>query len=294
MILSLIVVTLMSACDLGHSARILGVVPSPSHSHQIVFRPIWRELSKRGHDLVVITTDPENDPKLNITEIDISFAYDLWTNKHDIIKQIGQFWSSPIKTIEDILNSTQDMCSQELLHPDVQALLKNDTEYFDLLIVEYMYPVMFGFAERFKCPYIGILTMDLVNFVHSMLGNPTHPVLYPELILPYEGELNFWQRLVSSICNLILPIFNIFSGLDGSAHQKLMEEHFGGNLPPVVDILKNVSMLFINVDPSSYTRPLGPAFIPIGGGTHLTTKKALAKVKNIYLYLDIIFLKRMW
>ncbi|KAJ8930791.1 hypothetical protein NQ314_016368 [Rhamnusium bicolor] len=277
MISSSLFVVIILMCEYGNSTRILGLVPTPSYSHQAVFRPIWRELAKRGHDLVVITTDPENDPKLNIREIDISYAYDLW-KKYDIVKQFTELRSNPMK-INIVLNALQDICIQELLHPDIQALLKNDTEYFDLIIMEYMYPIMFGFPGRFKSPYIGVVTMDLTSFVHSMLGNPTHPVLYPDAILPYEGKLSFWERLTSSLFSIFYPVFSIISGaMDTGGNQQIMEDHFGIDLPPVINILKNVSMVFINVDPSSYTRPLGPAFVAIGGGTHLRARKALPKV----------------
>ncbi|KAL3288283.1 hypothetical protein HHI36_002731 [Cryptolaemus montrouzieri] len=62
-----------------NSARILGWFVCPSISHQSVFQPIWRELSLRGHEVTVITSDPLNDPTLkNLTEIDVKFSYKLW------------------------------------------------------------------------------------------------------------------------------------------------------------------------------------------------------------------------
>lgn len=57
-----------------HSARILAWFPSPSISHQVVFRPVTQELAKRGHEVVVITTDPAFPPgqaPSNLTEIDV-------------------------------------------------------------------------------------------------------------------------------------------------------------------------------------------------------------------------------
>jgi hypothetical protein len=42
-------------CD---CARILGIFPSPSFSHQIVFQTIMKALVARGHQVTVISTDP--------------------------------------------------------------------------------------------------------------------------------------------------------------------------------------------------------------------------------------------
>lgn len=68
------VVTVLQLCE---GAKILGIIPTPSYSHQLAFQPIWRELSLRGHNVTVITANPLNDPKLiNLTEINISTVYD--------------------------------------------------------------------------------------------------------------------------------------------------------------------------------------------------------------------------
>jgi glucuronosyltransferase len=40
------------------SARILGIFPTPSFSHQIVFQTIMKALVARGHQVTVISTDP--------------------------------------------------------------------------------------------------------------------------------------------------------------------------------------------------------------------------------------------
>lgn len=67
------------------SANILGVVLHTSYSHQIPFRPIWRELAARGHNVTVLTTDPMNENLANLREIDLSSAYDAWRST-DIIE----------------------------------------------------------------------------------------------------------------------------------------------------------------------------------------------------------------
>jgi hypothetical protein len=39
-------------------ARILGIFPGPSFSHQLVFQTIMKTLAARGHHVTVISTDP--------------------------------------------------------------------------------------------------------------------------------------------------------------------------------------------------------------------------------------------
>lgn len=59
-------------------ADILAIIPSASFSHQTPFRPLWRALAKRGHNITLVTADPMRDPTLkNLKEIDMSYAYEI-------------------------------------------------------------------------------------------------------------------------------------------------------------------------------------------------------------------------
>ncbi|PSN29408.1 hypothetical protein C0J52_28242 [Blattella germanica] len=42
----------------SNGARILGIFPTPSSSHQVPFQTIMRALAARGHQVTIITPDP--------------------------------------------------------------------------------------------------------------------------------------------------------------------------------------------------------------------------------------------
>lgn len=44
-----------------NAAKILAFLPLPILSHHIVFRPIFKELANRGHDLTLVTMIPVED-----------------------------------------------------------------------------------------------------------------------------------------------------------------------------------------------------------------------------------------
>ncbi|KAJ8880307.1 hypothetical protein PR048_016773 [Dryococelus australis] len=70
--------------QIADSARILGLFIAPSTSRRVIHRAPTMELARRGHQLVVVTPHPINDPTFpNYTEIDISF---LCKSKEDMIK----------------------------------------------------------------------------------------------------------------------------------------------------------------------------------------------------------------
>lgn len=64
----------------------------------------------------------------------------------------------------------RDVARMELTHPEVQNMLKNETEHFDLVIAEMHITLMFGFAHRFRCPLIGISSTEILTEHHAILG----------------------------------------------------------------------------------------------------------------------------
>ncbi|XP_052744252.1 UDP-glucuronosyltransferase 2B15 isoform X2 [Bicyclus anynana] len=106
---------------LTSGARILGVFPTPSISHQVVFRPLVQELVKRGHEVTVITTDPAFKPgqaPTNLTEIDVhDLSYKIWINAleemktgiedDDVYSQIQVVIISMSKDLNDLLNKSK-------------------------------------------------------------------------------------------------------------------------------------------------------------------------------------------
>lgn len=259
-------------------ARILGIVPTPSYSHQIAFQSIWRELSLRGHDLVVLTTDPIKDSSLiNLKEIDLSFAYELWNVKHNITNMIETAQESLLKYIDRYVAMIDDIIEQELQHPDVQNIIKNETERFDLLMLEYPYPVMTAFSERFKCPFIGMTSLDAHAIVYDAVGNPSHPVLNPDFSLPLGATLTFKERLLSVLFQLYIKYYVYW--ISNPRGDLTVKKYFGENYPSLKELAVKVDMLFVNVDPIFHSiRPIVPAVIQIGGGTHIKPGRKLPKV----------------
>lgn len=260
----------------ANSAKIFASVFTPSYSHQIAFRPLWKELAKRGHQITLLTTDPMNDKSLkNIKEIDLSGSYQvmetgnsskLLTNRQQGIKE----------TLDTYINSLSATAAWQFNHTEVQKLINNKDEHFDILILEVMYPSHLAFVDRFKAPYIGITPIDATTRVHKAIGNPTNPIVYPDTVLPYTTNLSFKERLIATV-------FSLFSWWYDTYHIYPLEDanvrKFFPNIRPLDEIQKDISLLFVNMNPIFHTvRALGPSTIQIGGGTHITEAKLLPKV----------------
>jgi glucuronosyltransferase len=64
----LLMLTLMPVAMIG-GAKVLGVFPFPVRSHLIVQKPLMLELARRGHEVTVVSSFPENKVIPNYTDI---------------------------------------------------------------------------------------------------------------------------------------------------------------------------------------------------------------------------------
>lgn len=279
MLLALLFLTVSS--EVGESARILGVVPSASYSHQIVFRPIWKELAERGHEVVVITTDPEGGGHPRLKEINVNFVYDDW---REFIRTVEENLN-PFFLVKYVKRFTMEICRKELAHPEVAKLLGNETEHFDLVMAELFYPLMFGLGHRFNCPVIGLSSLDIPNAFYSVWGNPVHPVAYPDVFIAQRGgAMNFKMRLESVLYELFLITSHAMDREWRRLERRFIEEHFGLEDKVIEDLMRMyVSMVFINVPPTLSMRPIGPNVVNIGGNLHINPPKNLTKVSSVEL-----------
>lgn len=127
------------------SARILASVFIPSLGHQIPFRPLWKELAKRGHEITLLTTDPMKDPFLkNIKEIDLSGSYEVWEKQDFNEVDTQQDFSSHIRK----LNAWDEVVEWQLSQQEIKDLIQNGKDYYDVLIVDITNPIYLAFAER--------------------------------------------------------------------------------------------------------------------------------------------------
>lgn len=261
-------------CYTCETARILAVVPIPSFSHQMAYRPLWKELSHRGHQVVLLTTDPIKDSTLiNLTEIDMHGSYEILTeiNFNDIFILSERF--SPITMMQSIVDFCMALQTYQYNLQDVQNVIKNGK--FDLVIAEYLEPSSLFYGEFFDCPVIAVTSMDAIPLFHKAMGNPTHPLVYPSQDVAYSIPTNFQQRLFQLIFRWIFEYYII--DLTHSSRE-MLSVLFKRNLPPFEETMKRVQLTFINSNPVFYpTRPLSPATVNVFG-MHITKAKPLPQV----------------
>ncbi|XP_073961129.1 UDP-glucosyltransferase 2-like [Choristoneura fumiferana] len=281
--ISLVVSVTLIFTNLIEAARILAVYPTPSISHQVVFRPLTNELVKRGHEVVVITTDPQypkGQAPENLTEIDVhDLSYKAWRNtiavmkngeKNDVITQAKSFCAVSLKIFEE-----------QTKFPEVQDIIKNKNSTFDLLLVEAWPRFTLGFSHAVKAPVIAVSSLGHIFDNYEVIGAPSHPLLYPQAFNTRLYNLSLWEKFTQ-----LYNMYQIMSFYRGSLHDleyAAVKRIFGEDTPPFSELQNNVDMLFLNMHPiweGNFPVPPGVVYM---GGLHQNPQKELPKDLKNYL-----------
>ncbi|KAK9892165.1 hypothetical protein WA026_018367 [Henosepilachna vigintioctopunctata] len=244
------------------AANILVFSCVPSISHQFVFRSIVKELSLRGHSVTFVTTDPMNDPTLtNLTEVDTSVSYEIY--KKTDASVFNRESTNLIKMGFLALQFLYDVISMQLEVQGVKDILKKPPKSFDLIIAEAGNAFYESLQHKFKAPLISVSSFGVPRYLHELLGNSGHPMLYTDVLSTHVVPIsNIWEKLDSLyayLVNYMLCQFYMFPTFD-----KLARSHFGEDMPYIKDLIKETSLVVANINPIfSNNRPSVPNVIEV-------------------------------
>lgn len=275
-----IFITILNASD---AYRILCLFPTPATSHQIVFRAYTKALVQHGHELVVGTTHPVENPLPNITQIDWSAAgKEGWTDKVNFSNKKEMDSGGLMGLMRVFVRSMTDLLDMELSHPEMRKIIENpEKQTFDLVVVENHFIGMFDIAKLLKVPLLVICSSDPGALEHKAVGNYVHAVAAPLRVSATYGAMTFTERLLAVSLDLM---FTVIGYMMESAFHPVLNKHFGPNTRSMYEMVQDIDMLFINVNPAyGYVRPITPKTITFGF-MHLTEPKPLPA--DLQTYLD--------
>nr|AEW43117.1 UDP-glycosyltransferase UGT33F3 [Helicoverpa armigera] len=267
----------------NEAARILAVFPTPSISHQVVFRPLTQELAKRGHEVTVITTDPafpKGETPANLTEIDVhDISYDIWIktfmestkgNKNDVMNVMVSILKGLIAVID-----------AQLKDDKVKSLIEDKSKKFDLIFIEACARPALAYSYIYKAPVILISSLGGVLDNYATLGASVHPSLYPAITRQRLNNLTLWER--------VSELYYDYVTIKGSESMEkeedaMLRKHFGNGIPSLAELKDKVDMLFLNAHPVfEGIRPVPPSVVYLGG---LHQKQGKELPKDLKTYLD--------
>ncbi|KAK1128581.1 hypothetical protein K0M31_003039 [Melipona bicolor] len=227
--------------------KILAIIATPSYSHQIPFRQLWLELHNRGHEILLVTTNPiPNINSPNFTQINLSQSYKVWRALNFVEMRFnGESW---LQIMEKYGISTCLACMENLFNnKEFKNVYAPDSDAkFDILLTEYHCgPASAGLAHRFDVPIIALSSTELTAVNEYIVGGlvlPSHESTW-ELENHTGSNSPFFKRLWNFVT--FWRFLHSFYTEMFSANQQLAEKYLGP-LPPLIDIMKNTSMLFVN------------------------------------------------
>ncbi|CAL7945096.1 unnamed protein product [Xylocopa violacea] len=278
---------ILSVSKQSEASRILIVFGAPSISHQIPFLPLWNELSKRGHELVIVAPDVLLDTNsTNIRHISTRSSYSHYKKISYIQQRLnGVSWMKFVKNNAFDLIST--FTHYTFNNSEVRKLYAPDSaEKFDLIMIEMLIMhCCFALAHRFNAPVIGLNTFGITALDSYVLGDmilPSHDSTW-ELEANTGADLSFWNRL-KNFCSLWHYIYYLYRYLV-PLNQKLAEQYFGTPLPQLVDIVANTSLVFVNLDRvMTYARPELPNVIKFHSMHNVREPEPLSQ--NLQSFID--------
>lgn len=261
---AIIVILTIALSSCAKTAKILAIFPTPSISHQIVYRNLMLELNKRGHELTIMTPDPINNSSLkNYREIDVSYSYDYMRKKFDYSSDDNRLirWFPEIFLLVSI-EVVRDFCEMYLSNEEMLKIIKDDQK-FDLLIVEWgIAPCMYAYNKKADA-MMGIISLQLGSMAQIAMGSTSNPAYVPEIGFDYTDHMTFPQRLRNTLFHLAAFAYVKFTLYD---QDKIVKKYFGENTPSLFDTERQVSAILTNTHFSNLIpRPNVQNVIPIGG-----------------------------
>ncbi|CAH2096397.1 unnamed protein product [Euphydryas editha] len=266
------------------AAKILGVFPIPSISHQVVFREITQELVKRGHEVTVITPDPafpKGNGPANLKEIDVhDVSYTLWQNVFQAKYKAG---TQKYMTFEEMREGSKlfsYLLQIQIQTPLVQELITNKNNKFDLILIEAMVRPALVFSHIFKSPVIMISSLGAIFNNHDIMGSLTHPILYPSTFQIKLYNLTLWEKFDLLRYHYTIEYAVYLSEFD---EHEMLKKNFGSDVPALKELYNNVHMLLLNIHSVWADNQPVPPGVVFMGGVHQLPEKELPKDLKTYL-----------
>ncbi|XP_038217907.1 UDP-glucosyltransferase 2-like [Zerene cesonia] len=267
----------------AYGARILAVVPTPSLSHQVVFRPLTQELARRGHEVVIITPDPvftNNNAPANLTEIDVrEVSYEVWRKNFLSNKEIGKK-GDLVLTSALFLEQFRKVLEMQLQTDDVKRIIRGERGNFDLLILEAAMRPALVFSHIFKVPVIQVSSCGAMLNSNSIVGAPSHPFLYPWMLNQRLYNLTMWEKIQELVNRLTIESF--YAECE-TLEEEMLRRVVDPDMPSLHELSNNVDLIFYNSHPIwSDKQPVPPNVVYVGG-IHKNPKKELPQDLKSYL-----------
>lgn len=191
--------------------------------------------------------------------------------KYMIPEPIGSWTFGPYNT------------DQTLDKPTVRDFLRDDRSAFDVILFEnFLHECFVALGHKYGgVPVVQLLASSTSVRVSQWYGQPYNPSYVPEFTIGFPANMTFRQRALNTVSAFFHTWLSRVFYL--SHHGTLMDKYFVypgyENRPPLIDMLRNVSLTLVNSHPAAVGSPVPtvPSFVNVAG-MHCTPAKQLPEV----------------
>ncbi|XP_016950387.1 UDP-glucosyltransferase 2 [Drosophila biarmipes] len=257
-------------------ARILALLPIPSHSHYYHALPYLKSLASLGHEITSVSPFQSKESVNNIHDI---YVPELFENIEELIHSLSTAKSTWADN-EYINNYNLELVKKVLNNDGVRReILKPGKAQFDLIIADlWRLDALFGLAAYFDAPIIGIASYGTDWKIDELVGNVS-PMSYLQSPSIYWHDLQTYGGRLAHFVDRSIAWIN-WKWRHEQKHQALYRKYFPkiADKRPLSEISKNFALILVN---QHFTlappRPYAPNVIEVGGMHINQEPKALAK-----------------
>ncbi|XP_063913440.1 UDP-glycosyltransferase UGT5-like isoform X2 [Zophobas morio] len=164
------------------------------------------------------------------------------------------------------------MTEDVLKNSNVQQLLQSKEKYDVVIIPQFLNEGLLGIGCHYKTPVVLIAPMPLFAWGSFVLGLPSPSSYVPNLLTPYTGHMDFWQRFYNTFYDICSILYHQYIILP--KHRELVRRYIPTK-PDLYSFLNNASLLLVNSHVSSYDATLQVPNVVEIGGLHIKEPKKL-------------------
>ncbi|CAG4953743.1 unnamed protein product [Parnassius apollo] len=192
----------------------------------------------------------------NVVEINVGEeSAPLWDEYKMLMTNVDDYYPR-LKALNE---HSIKLAIAQLQSKQMAALFINPDVKFDLLITEADMPILYAVADKYNVPHISITTSSGKIHQYEAKGNPTHPILYPDVNTINYRNASTWQKIVelNRFYHSKYEYYNYFLPLCEVAAKKIL-----GLKRSLLEVEYDIDLLFIASNPVLIgNRPSVPATI---------------------------------